>query len=96
MEMLMQVTLSVDIPHLGERIKAAVDASGKSPTAIAALAEMSVANLYRIMSEETKSIPRETLKRLSEVLGVDFDAAVKAALQEELGEGAGNGSKKKK
>lgn len=27
-----------------------------------------------------KSIPRETLKRLSEALGVDFDADVKATL----------------
>lgn len=84
MEMLMQVTLSVDIPHLGQRIKAAVDASGKSPTAVAALAEMSVANLYRIIAEETKSIPRDTLKRLSDVLGVDFDADVKQALAEQL------------
>lgn len=82
--LLMQVTLSVDIPHLGERIKAAVEATGKSPTAIAASAEMSVANLYRIMSEETKSIPRETLKRLSDVLGVDFDADVKQAIVEQF------------
>jgi transcriptional regulator with XRE-family HTH domain len=92
MEMLMQVTLSVEVPHLGAKIKAAREKSGKSPTAIAALAEMSVANLYRIESEETKSIPRETLKRLSEVLGVDFDAEVKVALQEELG----NSNQKKK
>lgn len=84
MELLMQVTLSVDIPHLGERIKAAVDTSGKSPTTVAALAEMSVANLYRIMSEETKSIPRETLKRLSDVLGTDFDADVKQAIAEQF------------
>ncbi|PZV09170.1 MAG: XRE family transcriptional regulator [Leptolyngbya sp.] len=84
----MHVTLSVDIPHLGERIKAAVDASGKSPTTIASMAEMSVANLYRIMSEETKSIPRETLKRLSEVLAVDFDVAVKQALLSEMKEGS--------
>jgi transcriptional regulator with XRE-family HTH domain len=84
-EFLMQVTLSVDIPNLGERIKAAVEKSGKSPTVIAAMAEMSVANLYRIMSEETKSIPRDTLKRLSDVLAVDFDADVKTALVEQFG-----------
>ncbi|WP_346293986.1 helix-turn-helix transcriptional regulator [Sphaerothrix gracilis] len=82
MESLMQVTLSVDIPNLGSRIKAAREASGKSPTLIAALAEMSVANLYRIESEDTKSIPRDTLKRLGEALGEDFDADVKAALKE--------------
>lgn len=83
MELLMQVTLSVDVPHLGERIKAAVEASGKTPTTVASLAEMSVANLYRIISEETKSVPRETLRRLSDVLGVDFDAEVKVALLQE-------------
>ncbi|NJN85562.1 MAG: helix-turn-helix domain-containing protein [Leptolyngbyaceae cyanobacterium SL_7_1] len=80
----MQVTLSVDIPHLGDRIKAAVEASGKSPTVVAAMAEMSVANLYRIMSEETKSIPRDTLKRLSVVLRIDFDADVRAAILSEI------------
>jgi transcriptional regulator with XRE-family HTH domain len=84
MESLMQVTFSVEVPHLGARIKAAREKSGKSPTVIAAMAEMSVGNLYRIESEDTKSIPRETLKRLSGVLGVDFDAEVKAALQQEL------------
>jgi hypothetical protein len=84
MELLMQVTLSVDIPHLGAKIKRAVDASGKSPTTVASLSEMSVANLYRIMGEETKSIPRDTLKRLSDVLGTDFDAEVKAALVSEI------------
>lgn len=64
----MQVTLSVDIPRLEPRIKVVVEASGKSSTAVAALAEMSVANLYRIITEETKLIPRDTLKRLSDVL----------------------------
>jgi transcriptional regulator with XRE-family HTH domain len=84
MELIMQVTLSVDVPHLGDRIKAAVEASGKTPTTVASLAEMSVANLYRITSEETKSVPRETLRRLSDVLGVDFDAEVKIALLQEV------------
>jgi DNA-binding phage protein len=76
MELLMQVTLSVDIPHLGERIRQAVERSGKFPTAIAALAEMSVANLYRIMSEETKSVPSATLQRLDEALGTNFHAEI--------------------
>lgn len=82
--LLMLVTVTVEVPHLGQTIKAAVENSGKSPTAIAALAEMSVANLYRIMSEETKSVPRDTLMRLSAVLEVDFDAEVRAALLSEL------------
>lgn len=84
MELLMEVTFSVEVPHLGARIKAARQKSGKSPTVIAAMAEMSVGNLYRIENEDTKSIPRETLQRLSGVLEVDFDVEVKEALQKEL------------
>lgn len=81
---LMQVTLSIDVPQLGARIKSARERSGKSPTMIAALAEMSVANLYRIEAEDTKSIPRDTLRRLGEALEEDFDAEVRAALQQSL------------
>jgi transcriptional regulator with XRE-family HTH domain len=80
-ELLMQVTLSVEVPNLGAILKEAREKSGKSPTAIAALAEMSVANLYRIESEETKSIPLVTLKRLGDVLAVDFDSVVKEELR---------------
>jgi transcriptional regulator with XRE-family HTH domain len=83
-EELMQVTLSVDVPQLGSRIKAAREKSGKTPTLIAAMAEMSTANLYRIEAEDTKSIPWDTLKRLGEALGEDFDAEVKAALKKVL------------
>jgi hypothetical protein len=36
------------------------------------------------MGEETKSVSRETLKRLSRVLSTDFDAEVKAALAQEI------------
>jgi transcriptional regulator with XRE-family HTH domain len=81
---LMRVTLSVDIPGLGQRIKQAVDASGKTPTEIAAESGMSLPNLYRIMSEDTKSVPRETLSRIGETLNVDFDAEVKAAIAKEM------------
>lgn len=84
MELLMQVTFSVEVPHLGAKIKEARLASGKSPTVIAAMAEMSVANLYRIESEETKSIPRETLKRLADALEIDFDAYVREAILQTL------------
>lgn len=76
----MQVTLSVDIPHLGAQIRQAVERSGKSPTAIAALAEMSVANLYRIMSEETKAIPSDTLQRLDDALETNFHAEIISVL----------------
>ena len=80
-ETLMRVTLSVDIPNLGPRIKAARESRGLSPTKVAALADMSAANLYRIESEETKSLPWD-LKRLGEALGENFDADVIAALKD--------------
>jgi transcriptional regulator with XRE-family HTH domain len=76
------LTCNVDMHLLGTRIKAAREKSGMSPTKIAALADMSTANLYRIEAEDTKSIPWDTLKRLGEALGEDFDAEVKAALRE--------------
>ena len=81
-ETLMRVTLSVDIPNLGPRIKAARESRGLSPTKVAALADMSAANLYRIESEDTKSLPWDTLKRLGEALGENFDADVIAALKD--------------
>lgn len=80
---LMQVTLSVDLPGLGSRIKEVRESKGLSPTWVAAQAGMSVANLYRIESEDAKSLPRDTLRKLSEALCVDFDADVKAALAKE-------------
>ena len=80
---LMQVTLSVDLPGLGSRIKEVRESLGLSPTWVAAQAGMSVANLYRIESEDAKSLPRETLRKLSGALNVDFDAEVKAVLAKE-------------
>jgi transcriptional regulator with XRE-family HTH domain len=80
----MLVTLSVDVPGLGVRIRQLRETKNMSPTQLAALAGMSSANLYRIESESTKSIPRETLKALSEALQVDLDEQVKAALVKAL------------
>lgn len=81
---LMQVTLSVDIPNLGSRIKKIREEKKLSPTWVAAQAGMSSANLYRIEAEEAKSLPRETLRKLSEALGVNFDDEVKQALTREV------------
>lgn len=80
----MLVTLSVDLPGLGMRIRQLREAKSMSPTQLAALAGMSSANLYRIESESTKSVPRETLKALGEALKVDLDEEVKAALVKAL------------
>ncbi len=80
----MQVTLTIEVEGLGQRIKKEREISGKTPTEIAAIAGMSTANLYRIESEDAKTIPRDTLRRLSEAIGVDFDQAVKSALRQEI------------
>ena len=80
----MLVTLSVEIPNLGSRIKQIREKKKMTPTQLAALAGMSSANLYRIESETTKSVPRDTLKALGEALGVDLDEEVKSALRGEV------------
>ena len=80
----MLVTLSIDIPGLGSLIKKIRESKDIPPTLLAAKAGMSTANLYRIESESTKSIPRETLKALAEALEVDLDQKVKEALAKEL------------
>ncbi len=80
----MLVTLSVEIPNLGSRIKQIREDKNMTPTQLAALAGMSSANLYRIESETTKSVPRDTLKALGEALGVDLDEEVKSALRIEV------------
>ena len=80
---IMLVTLSVEVPNLGNRIKEIREEKKMSPTQLAALAGMSSANLYRIESETSKSIPRETLKAISTALETDLDREVKAALLQE-------------
>ena len=79
----MLVTVSVEIPNLGNRIKEIREEKNITPTQLAALAGMSTANLYRIESETTKSVPRETLKAISSALEFDLDQEVKAALLKE-------------
>lgn len=80
----MLVTLSIDLPGLGEKIKQIRESKKLTPTQVAARAGMSTANLYRIESETTKSIPRDTLIALGKALGVDFDSKVKEVLKKEV------------
>ncbi len=60
-----------EIPNLGKRIKKAREADTRSLTQICALAGMTTANWYRIESEK-QVLPEETLRRIEQVLGVDF------------------------
>lgn len=79
-----QVSLSVDIPGLGDRIRRVRLAKGLTATEAGALANMSTANWYRIENEEVKSLPRTTLKKLSQALEFDFDAELRAVLRAEV------------
>lgn len=79
----MLVGVQVDLPGLGARIKKAREDKKFSSTRIAAMADISSAHLYRIENEDIKVLPRETLRKLSAALGLDFDAEVKAALRRE-------------
>lgn len=70
---IMKVTrqISVDVPGLGDRIKAARKSSTKPLLALCREIGFSSMNWYRIEKEQ-QSIPEETLRKIEQVLGVDF------------------------
>ena len=69
-------TTAIDVPDLGEQIKTAREQfqsrTGDSLAAIAARAEMTTSNWYRIEKEEAKSLPVATLRQIEEGLDVDL------------------------
>lgn len=64
--------LEIEVPDLGSRIRKAREADSRSLAEICRQVPMTTMNWYRIEAEETKALPIETLKRMEEVLGVDF------------------------
>ena len=62
----------VEVPGLGAKIKQAREADGRSLTAICSAMSMSTANWYRIEQEKNDVIPEGTLRKIEDVLGVDF------------------------
>lgn len=62
----------IEVPKLGDRIKQVREADPRSLTAICGLVGMSTANWYRIEQERNDSLPEGTLRKIEEVLGVDF------------------------
>ncbi|MEM9566682.1 MAG: helix-turn-helix transcriptional regulator [Cyanobacteria bacterium P01_E01_bin.34] len=69
---LMKVGFERDYPNLAERIRKARQASNQSITKLAAAADVSVSNWYAIEQERIKVLPIQTLRRMEQVLGVDF------------------------
>lgn len=68
----MKVGFERDYPDLAERIRTARLASDKPITKLAAAADVSVSNWYAIEQERIKVLPVQTLRRMEQVLGVDF------------------------
>jgi transcriptional regulator with XRE-family HTH domain len=70
--MKVQKVTEIDVPGLGQQIKQARESDGRKLTRICAEVGMTTANWYKIEGEDTKALPLETLRRIEEVLGVNF------------------------
>ena len=64
--------IDVEVPGLGEEIRKARKLDRRSLIQICELVDMTPMNWYKIEAEETKALPLETLRKIEEVLGVDF------------------------
>lgn len=64
--------IDVEVPGLGEQIRKARKLDRRSLIQICELVGMSPMNWYKIEAEETKALPIETLRKIEEVLNVDF------------------------
>ena len=71
-QLLMKVGWEIDVPELGQRIREARHKSGRTITQLAAEADISVANWYAIEQERIKVLPLPTLRRIEQVLGIEF------------------------
>jgi predicted transcriptional regulator len=67
--------VSIDVLELGKRIKEAREADSRPLTTICDLIDMSRKNWYDIESE-SQSLPLETLRKIENVLGVDFGVSL--------------------
>ena len=66
-------TIGVEVSGLGERIKKARTSDSRSLTQLAALANMTTANWYRIEGEKFNTLPYETLQNIEKALGIDLN-----------------------
>ena len=64
--------IDIEVEGLGEKIKYARETDRRSLSEICRQIPMTNMNWYKIEAEETKALPIETLRRIEEVLGVDF------------------------
>jgi transcriptional regulator with XRE-family HTH domain len=64
--------IEIEVVGLGDRIRQVREVDSRSLAEICRQVPMTTMNWYRIEAEETKALPIETLRRIEEVLGVDF------------------------
>lgn len=64
--------IDIEVAGLGDRIREARERDRRSLAEICRQMPMSTMNWYRIEASEHKALPIETLRRIEEVLGVDF------------------------
>lgn len=69
---LIERVIRVDAPGIGAKIKEARERNPKSVEELAKTAGMTRANWYRIEREDNDVLPEPTLRRIEEVLGIDF------------------------
>ena len=67
--------ISVSVPELGAKIKATREKDSRSLSAICREAGMSRESWYKIEAER-QDLPIETLRKIEQVLGVDFGIEV--------------------
>ncbi|MGR3278485.1 helix-turn-helix domain-containing protein [Acaryochloris marina NIES-2412] len=69
----MKVGIEIDVPGLGEKIRAARKESNLGLTQLAANAGLSVSGWYSIEQERVKILPMETLRNIEASLGCTFN-----------------------
>jgi transcriptional regulator with XRE-family HTH domain len=64
--------IDIEVPDLGWKIRQARETDRRSLSEICRRIPMTTMNWYKIEASLTKALPIETLRRIEEVLGVDF------------------------
>lgn len=64
--------IRINAPGIGARIKEARERDPRAVEELARAADMTRANWYRIEREDNEVLPESTLRKIEQVLGVDF------------------------
>jgi|SanBayMetagenome_1026888.scaffolds.fasta_scaffold24360_1 transcriptional regulator with XRE-family HTH domain len=64
--------ISVEVPDLPERLKAARVKDGRRVQLLATLSEISTGYWYKLENGESQKVSKDIIDRIQQVLGVDF------------------------